>query len=398
MRPAPIALLGLILLCLGRLVLASRLGVSAGEALLWTEARPWADPLVAVGWGAPDALGLRLSSVLLSTAAALVAGALGGGLGVALLATPLAGLVACGVGPAAGLWLGWVGVHAAARRGQPWWGAAGLLLAVSAHASGLAAVLVLAGLPAEERRRWLLPLGCAGLAVSGWLVAPGVGARLALDLASGPPDLDSLAPLYGLLLPFAVAAGLFVRRSDPAGWWLGVPGVLVAVGGLGDALLAAGPVSVLALSALRLGPRWRRAASLVVGMNAAATGLVMVHLVWPLGSPTSDPRAAFVGGAVLADSVDAWGIDTIYTADPGDAALVRLHTGLDAGPLPPAPSLPVLPSLYVRAWRGEAPLPTDALALERSGPNDVSAWLPTPDPQVARPVRRWQVYQLGQAQ
>lgn len=396
MRRPSTALLGLALLAVGRLLLAARLGLSADEALAWThaQAQPWADPLVALGWGAPQGLGLRFGAVVLSAAAAAVAGLVGGGLGVALVGSMLAGLVTSGVGPFGGLWLGWLLVHVAAQKDLPWMAAMGVFLAVVAHASGLATALVLFGLASEQRRRWLGPLGCTGLLLCAWSLLPGVATRLAADLSLHPPDLDSLGPLYGFLLPFSVAGALFLHRTDPAGWWLGIPGVLLGVGVLGNSLLAAGPVSVLALSALSLGARWRRGASVVVGVNAMVSGLVMLHLVWPLGNPSADPRAAFVGGAVLADSVEAWGVEPVYAANAGDAALLYLHTGLETGPLPDEP---ILPSLYVRVWSADLPLPTDAQGLPRSGPNTVSAWLDTADPRVAVPVRRWQVYQLGDA-
>ncbi|MEC7946934.1 MAG: hypothetical protein VX265_05155, partial [Myxococcota bacterium] len=38
--------------------------------------------------------------------------------------------------------------------------------------------------------------------------------------------------------------------------------------------------------------------------------------------------------------------------------------------------------------------PTDQRGYDRSGPNTVTAFVPTTDPRIPRPVARWQVFEL----
>lgn len=379
-----------------RLALASHLELAGAEALALRAAteQPWVTPVTALSALGTTEATTRLLSALLATGAAAVAGVAAGPLALALVAAPIAGIAACTVGPAAGLWVGWLLVWSGARVERPWVAAGGVALAVVSHGVGVLTLLGLAAVPSPVRRHWAVPMGAVGLALVAWCALPGVLDRLVADLVpqAGWADgrVSGLLPLFGLHVVLAVGAGV-VRRLDPVAWWLGMPGLVGAVA-MGEPLLAAGPLSVLACAGLDLGPRWRRAASVVVGINAVGSALLAVHLAWPLASLQDDPRATFVGGPTLTDSVVAWDLEPVYCEDPDDAALLWFYGGLDAGPVPPEP---VVPSLYVRPWAANLPLPTDASGLDRGGPNSVSAWVSTPDPLVDVPVRRWQVYRLG---
>lgn len=412
MRPVPLIVLLLALFGL-RLGLAGSVEVSGPEALLWAASQdaPLAHPLDTAGllvgealWGRGP-LAVRLAPAVLGVAAVAVAALATRSVVAAVLVAALPGLALHGLmaGPTAGLTLGLLLAWAGAARSRPSLLAAGWAVASLSHGAGLwVPLLALLANPAwfRDRSTWA-PLVGVGLGLATWLAAaPGAGARATADLMGGGHAIPEAAfeaavaagPL--VLLP-VVLWGLRAHRAETsarAGWWLCAPLLVAAVGHFGDPAVTTAAVAVGATALVEIGGRLARLATLGAGMNAVIVGLVGVHLVHPILDLDADPRAPLVGGAVLAGSIEGWGIATVYTELPEDAALLRFHLDLDAGPYRDPPQSP---SLYVRPWAADRPVPGDAESRPRSGPHVVTAAVTTPDPLGHRVVARWQVYALG---
>jgi hypothetical protein len=148
-----------------------------------------------------------------------------------------------------------------------------------------------------------------------------------------------------------------------------------------------------------LGPRWRRAAWIGAGLSAALSVLVLVHTVYPLWRLPSDPTLRMVGGETLGQSVEAWGIDSVYTERYQEASWIWFYGGIPATTLPGAGRDSQFDlwadrpdrdhALYVRPWRSGPTRKLDGWWDKRAGPNTVVA-----RDLLGRRAIRWQVYEL----
>ena len=412
MRPAPLVVLLVALFGL-RLAVAGAVELSGPEALVWAAARdaPLAHPLDAAGIAFGEALlgrtalAVRLAPAALGVLAVAVAALATRSLVAAVVVGALPGLALLGLmaGPTAGLTAGLLVAWAGAARDRPAALALGWAIASLSHGVGLfVPVLAILANPAIARRRGaLLPLAVVGGGLAAWLgLAPGASERASRDLLGGgqaiPEAAFEAALVAGPVVLLAVVLwGLRSHRAGPdarVGWWLSAPLLVAAVGHLGEPAVATAAMAVGATALLGAGGRLTRLATVGAGMNAVVVTLVGIHMVHPILDLDTDPRAPLVGGEILAGSIEGWGIPVVYTELPEDAALLRFHLGLDAGPYTDPPQSP---SLYVRPWAADRSVPGDADGRPRSGPHVVTAAVTTPDPLGHRVVARWQVYALG---
>ncbi len=250
------------------------------------------------------------------------------------------------------------------------------------------------GLCAAARDRW----GLAALAgVAALLCVPRTGS----PFPTGP---DPLALVGGLLFwatPMLVLAALALwagrGRGEPVDrllWWSSWPLLLPAVSGWPT---AGGPLwSAVAIGLGRGGPRLMRAAWLGAGVAGLASAVMLVHLVNPLVNLSGDPRIQLAGGRILASSVSAWDAPVVLTEERADAALLLFYGARQVFALADAGRMVdrVDQALVVRPWRGNAELTILREGFETEGPNDVAAWIDTPDPLVPRLAARWQVYSV----
>ena len=100
-------------------------------------------------------------------------------------------------------------------------------------------------------------------------------------------------------------------------------------------------------------------------------------------------------GAVLAESVEAWGIEPVYTERYQEAALIQYYEGLDAYALPGVARMDQFDlwptpwadrALFVRRWRSGDTMPSDAFCAER-GEREAA----TERAEDGTPIERWQV-------
>lgn len=437
MRPALLLLLGAVLL---RLVLAATVGVVDDEAYYWvwsTRLAPgYFDHAPAIAWAiAPGvallgktALGLRLVPVL---AAGLA--------GIALLpATPrptllVAGLVSVPLFALGGvlatpdlpLLTGWcLALGGAIAGGRGWW-VAGLGLGLAGLGKltgyGLLPLLIL-GAP-REWRGWGRAAALALLLWSpnlAWNAAHDwVSWRFQLDhgLGRAPPGLGGaigfLGAQIGLVSPVLFAACLAFwavgwrgDRVDRLCWWTSAPVLawfcFAATRSPPEANWAAPAVVGALIGTSRAGARVVRATWVGVGVAVALDLLLVLHVARPLLELPSDPVARLGAGRALADSVEAWGVQPVYTSRYQEAAILRWYTGLEAVALPGVdrpdqydlwPTPWAEHALFVRPWRSGSTLSTDTFCADHGPPNTVSE----PERVVegaATGVRRWQVYEV----
>jgi len=441
-------LLGLLLVA--RLVVASRPGLAADEAYYWT----WSQQLA---WGYFDhpplvAWLIRASTAVLGGTELAVRGlsVLAGVLAVGLLAVssrrPWITALACAVMPlfAVGgilatpdvpLALGWALAVFGVLRGGRWWllVGVGLALAILGKLTGLLLVpLLVLARPGAWRSRWpwlgmalalllLLPW-LAWMASHDWItllyqadhgLALG-GSELATAADAPRPGLaglgDFLVGQAGLVSPLLLlcflafwAVGWLERGAVRMWWWLSFP---VFAFFAGASLLAGSepnwpaPAYLAACMGLaHLSTRWRRVAWVGIGFAGIGSTLVLVHALRPLWPVPRDPTLELVGGEVLGQAVQAWGVEPVYTTRYQEAAWIRFYGGLHAEVLPgpgrssqfdlwprhPEPEH----ALFVRPWRRSPPHRLVELWDEREGPNTVVA----PD-LLLRRAGRWQVYEL----
>ncbi len=418
----------LAVLCAARLLIAASIGIVEDEAYYWTWSRhlaagyldhpPGIAWLIAPGgamFGATS-LGVRVLPVLAGIAAAglllphagsrylyllLVAGlplfTLGG-----ILATPDVPLL-----------LGW----AIALRGGldgNW-----ILAGIGAGVAGLGKFtgvglwpLLLLGAPQDWRK-----MG-PGIALTGFLLAPNLWWNATHDwvawrfqlghgLASDPVG----APLFllgqvGVVTPILFAAmvawwgsawrteRLLVATSIPVVVFF----TLAAARGPGEANWAAPAYLSAVLGLSRASGRIARAAWLGGGMAACFSVAVVVHLYRPVVDFPGDPTSQLGIGRDLAASVEAWGVEPVYTERYQEAALIEYYAGIDGvvlpgGSRPTQDDLAPFPAseraLFVRPWRGGPTLASDPYCGDHGGANVV-----TEHNEDGTVFGRWQVYEV----
>lgn len=418
-----------------RLLVGGQLELAEDEAYYWVWSRDLAwgyfdhPPAVAAMIRGGTALlgdtepGVRLLGALLGLVTGVAAVDLSRHRGLAALAlttlplTALGGVLATPDVPLVAAWT--LGLWSATRRNWLLVGVfAGLAMLSKYTGVLLLPLLVLGAGPRAWRRPgpWLAA-GVAALVYAPnamWNLANGgISWRFQLEHVSASADrLGFLAAQLGLAGPVLFVAGLAwavcARRTrDPVArlaWWSSVPLLIVATLAGGEANWAAPAVVGLIVGLSRRAGGWTRALSLGAGLNLVLSALVLVHTAWrPLVDLPVDPRDRLSGGRVLGESVRAWGVGDVLTSRYQEAALIHFYGGVPARTLPGhsrpdhydlQPWTPPDHALFVRTWRGLQGTPTDQRGYDRSGPNTVTAAVPTTDPLAPRPVARWQVFEL----
>jgi 4-amino-4-deoxy-L-arabinose transferase-like glycosyltransferase len=231
-------------------------------------------------------------------------------------------------------------------------------------------------------------VGLAGplvfVAFAAWCVAQGrvlrdwVAGRGAEPAADGGDRVDRLVLFTSLpvLLFFTWAA---TQGSGEANW--------------------AAPAWVGAVVALARARGWvARLAWLGAGTNLVLSALVVRHAFQPLVVVPGDPTARLGVGRDLAASVEAWGVEPVYTSRYQEAALLAWYADLDAVALPGVdrpdqydlwPTPWAAHALFVRQRRGGLEATVDAFCADRGGENVVSEY--NADGSV---IERWQVYEV----
>ncbi len=436
----PLLLLAVVLV--GRLVLAATTGIVEDEAYYWT----WSERLAAgyydhapgIAWliapfarlfGATS-LGVRAGPVLAGTlaVAALLPFARDRWLLVAILVSmPLFTLGGVLATPDAPMIAGWALALAGAYRGN--W----LLAGVGAGLAGLGkytgwGIWPLLFLGAPRQWRAMLP----GVAVTLALLAPnllwnadhdwvsvrfqlghGLGSQLTGNVgatsATAPGLLGAvefLGAQAGLVSPvlFGAAVAFWVTgwrgdATDRLSWWTSFPVLafftLAATLAHGEPNWAAPAWLGVAVGLSRASGRTRRAAWLGAGFGAILSALVVVHLYTPIVDLPRDPTARLGVGRDLAESVQAWGVEPVYTERYQEAALIRYYEGLETYALPGVaradqydlwPTRWAESALFVRRARGGDTLPTDPFCAGRGSSHVVSERDAT-----GAPIERWQV-------
>lgn len=431
-------LLGLVLLVAARLVLAGHLGVLADEAYYWTWSKQLAagyfDHPPAVAWliaagtrlFGDSVLGVRVTSVVAGglAAAVLLPWARDRALWLLLVAvTPLFALGGLFATPDVPLLLGWSIALAGALSER--WLLAGLGVGLASLGKltgwGLWPLLFLAT-PREWRR--MLP----GILLTLLVIAPNLAWQhahgwpsLRFQLGHGlgeatreTPGLGGVASFVvgqvGVVTPVVLVAAIVAawkgrhgERTERILTWTSLPALaffaFASTRAHGEPNWTAGAWVGAMLLLARSDGRLHRAAWVGCGLAACLTGLVLVHAVTPLVQVPNDPVARLDEGAVLAQSVEAWGVPVVYTERYQEAALLRFHRGLAAYALPGVGrpdqfDLWEVPdaegALFVRPWRGGPSLPTDAVCAERGPSNDVAQ-----RDAEGNLVARWQVVEVG---
>lgn len=429
-------LLALAVLFAARLLVAGTTEIVEDEAYYWT----WSERLAPGYFDHPPAVAwmIALSSRVLGAtsigvrAGAVLFGTLAAGL---LLATPrvdrwlllllvgglplytLGGVLAT---PDTPLLLGWALALFGAFR-QNW-----LLAGLGAGLAGLSKYtgwgiwpLLLLGAPREWRRMlpgMALTLLClapnlAWNAAHGWgSVAFQAGHGLARTPRGG--GLEFLAAQAGLVTPVLFAGivawwavawrGDHVDRVDRLCWWTSAPVLvffaLAATRTHGEANWAAPAWLGAAVGLSRASGRIARTAWVGGGFAAILSVAVVIHLYTPLVDIPGDPTARLGLGRAMASSVQAWGVEPVYTERYQEAALIRYHEGLETYALPGVgrpdqydlwPTRWAPDALFVRVARPGDRLPSDPFCPER-GPQNV---VTERDPGGAV-LDRWQVYEV----
>jgi 4-amino-4-deoxy-L-arabinose transferase-like glycosyltransferase len=445
-RRAAGPLLLLLAVLVARLAVAATTGIVEDEAYYWA----WSQRLAAgyydhppgIAWliapfshlfGATS-LGVRAGPVLAGTAAValLLPAVRDRWLLVTILASlPLYTLGGVLATPDAPMLAGWALALAGAYRGN--WLVAGLgagLAGLSKYTGWGIWPLLFLGAPRQWRA--MLP----GVALTLALLAPnllwnadhdwvsvrfqlnhglgeGVTGSAGATSAPAPGPLGALAFLgaqVGLVSPvlFGAAVAFWVTgwrgdTTDRLSWWDSFPVLafftLAATLAQGEPNWAAPAWLGAAVGLANSSGRVRRAAWTGAGFGAALSLLVVVHLYRPILDFPKDPTARLGVGRVLAESVQAWGVEPIYTERYQEAALIQYYEGLEAYALPGvarADQYDLWPTrwadnaLFVRRARSGPGLPTDRFCLDRGSPNVISERDAT-----GAPIERWQVVEVG---
>lgn len=192
-------------------------------------------------------------------------------------------------------------------------------------------------------------------------------------------------------------------RTERLLWFTSVPVVvfftLAATRGSGEANWAAPAYVAVAVGLARAGGRLARAAWLAAGVGMGLAALVMAHVVSPLVEVRGDPTARLGLGADLARSVQAWGVEPVYTSRYQEAALLSWYGDVEAYALPGVdrpnqydlwPIRWADHALFVREWRSGPGTKADPFCPDRGGANVVTEY--TED---GAPIQRWQVYEVS---
>jgi hypothetical protein len=138
---------------------------------------------------------------------------------------------------------------------------------------------------------------------------------------------------------------------------------------------------------------------LAAGTGIVLSALVVSHAFNPLVRVKGDPTARLGVGRDLARSVQAWGVEPVYTSRYQEAALLAWYADLEAVALPGVdrpdqydlwPTPWAEKALFVRQRRSGVSATVDAFCGERGGENVVSEY--NADGSV---IDRWQVYEVG---
>jgi 4-amino-4-deoxy-L-arabinose transferase-like glycosyltransferase len=440
-------LLLLVGLALLRLGVAAVPGLAADEAYYWV----WGQhldlgyydhpPLIAWlvrGSGAllgHSELGVRALSVLLGVAAVALLAISSRRPWIAAMSCASLPLFALGgllATPDIPLVFGWALCLAGLVRGGRWWLVAGLGAAVAIlgkHTGLMLIPLMLLARPRDLRSRWpWLGLGLCGLLLLphlAWLASNDwVTLRFQADHGLGLDGSATLPGLGGLLSFLGGQIGLvspllflcfvaywavgWMDRGVVRMWWL-LSFPVFAFFALASMLARSeanwpAPAYLAACVGLaHMSSRWRRIAWVGIGFAAVSSALLTVHALRPLWPLPRDPTLSLVGGEILGEAVQAWGIEPVYTSRYQEAAWIRFYGGIHAEVLPGAGRIsqfdlwPGHPdpsrALFVRPWRTSPPRKLDPFWAERDGPNTVVA----PD-SLLRRAGRWQVYELWEYQ
>jgi 4-amino-4-deoxy-L-arabinose transferase-like glycosyltransferase len=428
-----------------RLAVAGTTGIVEDEAYYWT----WSERLAAGYYDHPPGVAfmIALSARLLgATSLGVRGGAVLFGAGVValllgagrregrfdpwLLLLLLGGLPLYTLGgvlatPDPALLLGWALAFAGAARGN--WLVAGLGAGVAGLSKytgwGIWPLFVLAA-PREWRR--MLP----GMAVTALCLAPNlwwnaqhdwVSVRFQLTHGMGPatattprppPGLGGLAEYVGaqagLVSPILFGGivawwtqGWRGDRLDRLCWWTSAPVFvffgLASMRTHGEPNWAAPAWLGASVGLARSTGRIARAAWVGGAFAAMLSAVVIVHLYHPLVEIEGDPTARLGVGRTLAQSVQAWGVEPVYTERYQEAAVIRFYEGLETYALPGAGRAdqydlwPVrwADGLFVRPARGGDATAVDPYCDERGPANLVTER--NPDGSV---FDRWQVYEV----
>ncbi|GDX81041.1 glycosyl transferase [Deltaproteobacteria bacterium] len=191
-------------------------------------------------------------------------------------------------------------------------------------------------------------------------------------------------------------------RADRILWFASVPVVvfftLAATRGSGEANWAAPAYSAVALALSRVGGRMARLSWVAAGLGLALSALVTAHAFSPIIQFKGDPTARLGLGRDLARSVEAWGVEPVYTSRYQEAALLAYYGDLEAYALPGVDRpdqydlWPIRWSehaLFVRTMKSGPSATVDDFCAERGGANVVTE--ANPD---GSPIERWQVYEV----
>lgn len=441
---ATAALLALALLLAVRLVLAANVGLIEDEAYYWTWSRELAagyfDHPPAIAWliaagttvAGKSFLGVRLGPVLAGVVgAALLLPHSRDRLRYALLVAgiPLYALGGVLATPDAPLFLGWcLALRGALDRR---WVVAGLgvgLAGLGKYTGWGLWPLLIAAAPAE------LAAMVPGLLVTLVVLAPNlwwnavhtwesVGFQVGHGLNRAPAGAWAfLGAQIGLAGPIFFLCGVVwawgqarhllrspLRASDSEArterilWFTSVPVVifftLAATKGSGEANWAAPAYVAVAVALARVDGRLARAAWIAAGVGLGLSALVTAHIVSPLVEIKGDPTARLGLGADLAQSVEAWGVEPVYTSRYQEAALLSFYGDLEAYALPGVdrpdqydlwPTRWADRALFVREWRGGPSATVDPFCTHRGPANVVS------EHEVdGSAIARWQVYEVS---
>ncbi len=339
----------------------------------------------------------------------------------------LGGLLAT---PDVPLLFGWALCLAGLVRGGRWWLLAGLgagIAVLGKHTGLMLVPLMLVARPRDLRTRWpWLGLGLmlvvltphiVWLAQHDWVTLrfqAGHGLGVGHAEAGASPGLAGLAGFLagqvGLVSPLLFACFVaywavgWMDRGVLRLWWLLSFPVFAffAVSSMFEPAEANWPAPAYLAAAVglaHLSARWRRMAWVGIGFAVVSSGLLTVHALRPLWPIPRDPTLSLVGGEVLGEAVQAWGVEPVYTTRYQEAAWVRFYGGIHAEVLPGAGrtnQFDLWPrrgdpshALFVRPWRKTPPHRLEAWWSDREGPNTVVA----PDALLRR-AGRWQVYEL----
>lgn len=418
-----------------RLIVAATTGIVEDEAYYWVWSRNLAagyyDHPPGVAWFIAASERIFGATSLGVRGAGVVAGVLGAGLLVRLardrwlMVALLGGLPLYTLGgvlatPDVPLLTGWAIALYGAATGR-WWlaGLGGGLAGLGKYTGWGLWPLLIAWKPTAWRG-WL-----PGVLISLLCWAPNLGWNLSHDWISvkfqfahglqgaTAPGLNGLLAYVGaqvgLVSPILFGAmvvwwavGWRGDDIDRLCWWTSLPAFvffgLASTQAQGEANWPAMAWFGGCLGLARATGRIARAAWVGAGLGILLSALILLHLYVPLIDSPRDPTARLGLGRTLAESVQAWGVEPIYTTRYQEAALLSYYAGLEAYALPGVDRIdqydlwPVRWSeraLFVRPYKSGLTLSSDPFCPDHSGANVV-----TERDATGAPLQRWQVYEV----